>query len=111
MQNRGEQMNTVIGAIFAANALAHVVSFRQIRANGGDNAAGVLAFVFVNAALAVLVGLALPWAGWPALLFPAVGGLGLFTTVIRHGRGTPIDYAILGLDVVTVPAVALFLLG
>jgi len=66
------------------------------------NAGGVLAFAGINAILAVLVGLDLSWARWPALILPAVGGLGLTANTILPRKGTPIDFTILGLDISTV---------
>ncbi len=95
-------MTFAIALLFVVNAATHVVSYRQLAAKGAPNRGGVLLFVVINAVLAVLVGLDLSWAKWPAVAFPLFGGLGLTATTIRPGKGTPIDFAILGLDITTV---------
>ncbi len=100
-------MTLAISLLFASNAAAHVGSYRQLVANDRPNRTGVLVFVVINAALAVLVGLDLAWVKWLALIFPLLGGLGLSAATIVPGEGTPIDFVILGLDMVIV-AVVLF---
>jgi len=87
--------------LFVANAIAHVVSFLQMRSSGAANSAGVLVFAAVNAAVALLLVLDVSWSQWPALIVPIIGGSGLFATPIRSGQGMPIDYTIFGLDLAT----------
>jgi len=104
-------MNWVIAVLFVLNAVAHVVSYRQLSARSAPNSGGVLAFAVINAVLAVLVGIDVSWAKWPALVFPALGGMGLLATTIAPRKGTPIDFTILGLDIVTVVLVIVGLIA
>jgi len=100
-------MTVFVAMLFAANAVAHVISYRQLAAKAAPNQGGVLLFAAVNVVLALLVGFDLSWAKWPALILPTLGGLGLSATTILPGKGTPIDFTILGLDITTI-AVVLF---
>lgn len=63
---------------------------------------GVFAFFCINSIIAALLWQEVPWATWPALLFPIVGGLALLTTTIIRGKGKWIDYTILFLDMIMV---------
>ena len=85
-----------------ANAAAHVISFIRLNQVKAPSRMGVLAFVFINAAIALLFWQNISWAKWPALVFPAIGGLGLLLSTIIRGKGTLIDYIIFLLDVVIV---------
>lgn len=95
-------MTLTIIALFLANAIAHIISYNNLRKTKSPNANGVLVFVFINALLALLLWQKLSWAKWLALIFPAIGGLGLITTTISKGKGTWIDYVILILDIAIV---------
>ena len=96
---------TLLVALFVANATAHFVSYLKLRQNKAPNALGVLAFVFINAIIAVILWQELNWGEWLALVFPAIGGLGLLLTTILKGKGTWIDYIIFVLDIMTVTLV------
>jgi len=85
--------------LFIANALAHIISFQKLQKIKAPNAMGVLAFVFINAIIAVLLWQGIAWSKWLALVFPAIGGLGLLFTTILKGKGTWIDFIILFLDI------------
>jgi len=95
-------MKEVIIGLLVANAIAHVVSFKKLKDANDNSANGVAAFVVINLALAVILGLGFAWAKWPVLLFPLIGGLGLLLTTIIKGKGTWIDYVILILDIAIV---------
>jgi len=101
----------LIIALLIANSVAHIVSYGMLRKAKADNAGGVLAFVFINAAIAALLSFNIEWAKWLALAFPAIGGLGLFVTTIVKGKGTWIDYMILILDIVLVALIIKFLVS
>jgi len=90
---------------FVANAIAHIISFQKLKKAKDANAAGVLAFVFINALIALLIGLGFSWAKWPAIAFPAIGGLALFFTTLIQGKGGWIDYVILALDILIISLV------
>lgn len=92
---------TIIGLLIA-NAIAHIVSFVRLNNIKSPDRFGVMAFVFINAIVAALLWLGFDWAKWLALIFPALGGLGLFATSIVKGKGTWIDYVILILDILLV---------
>ena len=93
--------NTII-ALLVVNAAAHIISFQKLKKAKAPNSMGVLAFVFINALIALLLWQGLSWAKWLVLIFPAVGGLGLLITSILKGKGTWIDYLILVLDIAIV---------
>ena len=95
-------MTGVIVVALLLNALAHVVSFRQLQAEQSPNAPGVGAFVAINTVIAVLLILGQDWAKWLALVFPAIGGAGLFVQTISKGKASTIDWVILVLDVILV---------
>jgi len=79
-------MNILIALLFVANAVAHVVSYRQLADRAAPGQGGVLAFAGIR----------------PALIFPTLGGLGLTANTILPRKGTSIDFTILGLDISTV---------
>lgn len=85
--------------LLIANAIAHIISFVKLKKINAPNTMGVLLFVFINAAIAVLLLLGFAWAKWLALAFPLIGGLGLLLTTILKKKGTWIDYIILMLDI------------
>jgi len=89
----------IIGLV--ANAIAHVISYLKLRKSKSPNAVGVLAFVFINAIIAVLLWQGVSWAIWLALAFPLIGGLALLFTTIIPGKGGWIDYLILLFDIAT----------
>ncbi|MEM7375164.1 MAG: hypothetical protein AAF587_41605 [Bacteroidota bacterium] len=89
-------------AALIANAIAHILSFQKLKQAEDSNATGVLAFVFINALIALFLGLDLSWAKWLAIAFPAIGGLALLITTIVKGKGGWIDYTILGLDMLII---------
>ena len=95
-------MRYYIIAALIANAVAHIISFRKLKQAEDSNATGVLAFVFINAIIAVLIWQEFAWAKWLALIFPVVGGTALLITTILRGKGTWIDYLILILDIVII---------
>ncbi|WP_044213108.1 hypothetical protein [Flammeovirga sp. OC4] len=84
--------------MLVANAIAHIISFQKLRKAKAPNSAGVMAFVFINAIIAILLLQNVDWAKWLALIFPSLGGFGLLITTIIKGKGTWIDYIILLLD-------------
>jgi len=94
-------MFTIIGLLIA-NAIAHIISFVRLNKINSPDKNGVLAFVFINAIVAVLLWQGIDWAKYLALIFPLLGGLGLLFTNILKGKGTWIDYLILALDVALV---------
>jgi len=89
----------MISTLFLANAIAHLASYQKLKSAKDPNAIGVLVFMFINAVLAELVRRDLSWSYWPALLVPAIGGLGLLLTTIVKGKAGWIDYLILVLDI------------
>jgi len=91
-------MNAIV-SLFIANAVAHIISYLQLKKNQSPDATGVLVFVFVNAIIAILLWQGMDWAKWLALGFPALGGIALLTTTIFKGKGTWIDFVILVLDI------------
>jgi len=95
-------MEATIISLFIANAAAHIISYQKLKQVKAPNAMGVLAFVFINALIAVFLWQSLEWAKWLALIFPTVGGLGLLMTTILKRKGTWIDYVILILDIAIV---------
>ena len=95
-------MESIIIVLFIANAIAHIISYQRLRQAKAPNAIGVLAFVFIYAIIAVLLWQDLNWSKWLAIIFSAVGSLGLLTTTILKGKGTWIDYVILALDIAIV---------
>jgi len=101
-------MVVTIIALYIANAIAHIISYQRLRKVKAPNARGVLAFVFINALIALLFWQGLNWAKWLAFIFPAVGGLALLFGTILKGKGTWIDYVILALDIVIVSLVLNF---
>ncbi|NME72666.1 hypothetical protein [Flammeovirga aprica] len=98
-------MSTTIIALFIANATAHIISFQKLKKVEAPNSTGVLAFVFINALIVLLLWQSFVWAKWPALLFPVLGGFGLFLTTIIKEKGTWIDYVIFLLDIIIISLV------
>jgi len=94
-------INTIIG-VFAANCIAHVVSFLKLKEQNSSDAPGVLVFAFINVIVGVLLFLGASWAKWFALAVPLIGGGALLLTKIIKGQGTWIDYIILILDIVAI---------
>jgi len=92
-------MVVTIIALYIANAIAHIISYQRLRKVKAPNARGVLAFVFINVIIAILLWQGLGWSKWLALIFPIVGGLGLLITTILKGKGTWVDFVILVLDI------------
>lgn len=91
-------MNLLIG-LAIANAIAHIVSGKQLQAAGSPDAKGVFAFTAINVVIALTLILS-PYVGlWLALIFPAIGLAGLLITKVLKGQGVAIDYVILVLDV------------
>lgn len=95
-------MLITIIALFVINAIAHIISYIKLRQIKAPNTMGVLIFVFINVLIVILLWQGLSWAKWTALIFPIIGGLGLFTTTILKGKGIWIDFIILVLDIVIV---------
>jgi len=93
---------TIIISLLVANAIAHIISFLPLNKVKSPDRYGVLAFVFINAIIAILLWEGISWAKWLALVFPAVGGIGLFITTLAKGNGTWIDYIILVLDILLI---------
>lgn len=89
-------------ALLIANAIAHIISFIQLRKAKSPNAIGVLVFAFINGVLAVLLWLGVTWSPWLILAFATIGAIGLLTTTIIPKKGTWIDYVILLLDMAIV---------
>ena len=88
--------------MFIANALAHIISYQKLSKAKAPNKMGVLAFVFINILIAILLWQRFEWAKWVAIVFPIVGGLGLLFTTILKRKGIWIDYTIFVLDIVIV---------
>ena len=97
-------MVLIIVTLLLANAVAHIISYLQLKKVNAPHATGVLAFVFINMTLALLLWQDLDWTKWLALAFPAIGGFGLLTTTILKS-GTWVDYVILVLDIAIVALV------
>jgi len=95
-------MKETIIILLIANAIAHVISYRKLKAANDGGANGVAGFVGINLILALILWQGFPWAKWPVLIFPLIGGLGLLLTTIIKGKGTWIDYLILALDIAIV---------
>jgi len=85
--------------LFVLNAVAHIISHKKLKAADSTLSNGVLAFVFINGIIALLLLLGINWVNWLAIIFPLIGGLALLFTTILKGKGTLIDYIILILDV------------
>jgi len=94
-------INTIIG-VFAANCIAHVVSFLKLKELKSSDASGVIVFAFINAIVALILFLGTSWAKWLALAVPLIGGGALLFTKIIKGQGTWIDYLILILDILAI---------
>lgn len=94
--------------LFMLNAFLHVLSFNYLNRIDDPTKMGVLAFVFINLIIAALIYFGIEWAKYPALIFPLIGGIALFTTTMIPKKGRPVDYAILGVDVVTIIVVLFF---
>jgi len=92
----------IIIILLILNAIAHIFSFRKLKAENSSNANGVAGFIFINAVLALILGLGFSWAKFPVLIFPAIGALGLLFTTIFKGEGTLIDFTILILDILII---------
>lgn len=84
--------------LLIANAIAHIISFAQLRKAKSPNATGVFVFIFVNAILAGLLWLGMAWAPWLVVACAIIGGVGLLTTTLIPKKGTWIDFVILLLD-------------
>lgn len=88
--------------LFALNAIAHIISFVGLNKAKSPNRIGVLAFVFINAAIGLLLFFNVSWSIWLALIFPAIGVLALLFGTLFKGNGKLIDYIILILDIVII---------
>lgn len=88
--------------LLISNAIAHIISYTKLKQAKAPNAMGVLAFVFINAIIAILLWQGLNWAKWLALAFPLIGGFGLLITTILKKKGTWIDYIIFVLDILII---------
>ena len=88
-----------------ANSIAHIISYLQLNRAKAPNSMGVLAFVFINAIIAILIWQNHSWSKWLALIFPLIGGSGLLITTITKGTGKWIDYVILLLDIAIITLV------
>jgi hypothetical protein len=93
---------TILIILFVINAVAHIISYRKLKATNAPNTLGVLGFIFINIVLALLFWQDVSWAKWLGLIFPAIGGLGLFFSTLIKGRGTWIDCFILILDILII---------
>ena len=89
-------------ALSAANSLAHVESYRQLRKEKDPNSFGVLLFAFINAGLGYLAAIEVPWSIYPGITFPAIGGTGLLMGKLIKGEGKLIDYGVMAIDIATV---------
>lgn len=91
-----------IVALSTVNSVAHFESYRQLQKKKDDAAGGVLVAGFVNAVLAYLAYIQVPWYIYPGITFPSVGATGLSVTKLVKGEGVAIDYFILAIDIITV---------
>lgn len=86
-------------ALLISNAIAHIISFIQLRKAKSPNAIGVLVFAFINGVLAVLLWQNVVWATWLIVAFTLIGSVGLLSTTLIPKKGKWIDYVILLLDI------------
>ena len=96
---------TDFGAVLLfGNAAAHFVGFRALRQVDGASThiSAFGAFVVINAALGFLVLAGVGWSEWLAIVFPALGGLGLGITLGEFEAPRWIAYTVLALDVALV---------
>ena len=101
-------MSITILALFWLNAISHVISFVKLNKTDDPIKNGVLAFVFINAIIAILLYQGVTWGKYPALIFPMLGGMALLVSTLLKGKGTWIDFVIFGIDVVTIGLVIAF---
>lgn len=102
-------MTKIIVIALIANTITHIVSYIQLSKVKAPNAMGVLAFVFINAIIALLIWQGFAWSKWLAVIFPLIGGTALFITSIAKGNGQWVDYVIFALDMAIV-ALALIII-
>ena len=95
-------LTNLIVLLLFANSLAHIISFLELNKTKAPNRWGVLAYVFILAALGILILQNTTWAVYPALVFPLIGMIVLGTEVFKNRGGSWIDYVILALDVLTI---------
>lgn len=100
----------LIITLLMANAIAHVISFVQLRKVQSPHATGVFIFIFVNALLAGLVWFNVNWAMYLVLIGAIIGCLGLLITTLLPKKGQWVDYVILLLDIsiISLSALAVF---
>ena len=91
------------------NAIAHIIAFLKLNREQSPNRWGVLAFVFIDAILGVMLFTGPDWAQYLAIIFPALGGIALMTQIMRGEPADWIDYSIIALDVLVVGVMAVVL--
>jgi hypothetical protein len=98
----------LLAALLALNAVLHALVIIKF---GNEDKANLpfLVFTFVNAILAVVVFLQLPYALWATLLLSAFGFVGLTLTFNKPQHEKTIDRAIWVVDLAVVIAAAYLL--
>lgn len=90
----------LIVALLAVNAIVHAIVIARFGMR--NNNQPFLIFALVDAALAIAVYLAVPYALWAVLILSIFGLIGLTVTFNQTGAGKTLDKVIWGLDVSTV---------
>ncbi len=98
----------LLAALLALNAVLHALVIIKYGLNDKANVP-FLVFTFVNAILAVIVFLQLPYALWATLLLSAFGFIGLTVTFNKPQHEKTIDKAIWVVDLVVVIGAAYLL--
>ena len=98
----------LLAALLALDAVLHAVVIFRYGLNDKANVP-FLVFMLVDAVLAVIVFLQLPYALWAALLLSAFGLIGLTVTFNKPQRDKTIDKAIWVVDLAVVACAAYLL--
>jgi hypothetical protein len=88
----------IIITCLVLNAVMHVVSFYYLNKQQDNSRWGVLAFVLINMIIALLLQMNFSWAIYLAIVFPAIGGIGLTATLKSSKAPLWVDLSILALD-------------
>lgn len=99
----------LLAALLAGNAVLHGVVIARFGLRNHNQPFAV--FAAVDAALAVLILLSVPYAIWAVLVLSLVGLVGLTVTFNKPARAKTLDKAIWALDALTVLSAAYLLFG
>jgi hypothetical protein len=89
----------LLAALLAINAILHGVVVARFGVKENEP---FLIYTFIDAALAIVVFLSVPYALWAAFLLTAFGLVGLTVTFGKPKREKTLDKIIWGLDALTV---------